>query len=448
MDNIITLFEQRAYPYPVRGITASDPLLEILDRLNQNAGKEFIRLERKGIRTTQFVGVIQAGESTIQILPKIDCDPDAAAESVVGSASYDRESVSAARNFLHLLTLCLDIKLHNQSIASLGSNRSTWLELLTRLFAVELLTQLQQGFHQDYVRRDELLPYVRGRWNIARQFSRQPNLTRGLDVSYDDYLPDNLLNQVFLYAIDRLLRITRDIQNRQMLADLESWLQPVRLPMQLSSIDLEQIHFNRLNERFLPAFELARLFLGGLTIQLMAGGQRAYAFVFDMDQLFEQFVASLLQTRSRFILPEEWQGLPIELQGGTVKKHLVLPMPQPESPMFLLKPDIILGFPDQPQLIIDTKNKALPLKNSYRAVSEDDAYQMLAYATQFNCRSILLLYPHTYGAEIFNPKLLMFEQSSIRLFVATLNLHQPLNKLSPLIQELRTIMYSIFQQVD
>lgn len=153
---------------------------------------------------------------------------------------------------------------------------------------------------------------MRGRWNITRQFARQPNLTQGLDVSYDDYLPDTFLNQVFRLAVDRLQVITRDTQNRQMLADLDSWLEHVRLPMQISFTDLDQIHFNRLNERFLPAFELAQLLLEGLTVKLLAGGQRAFAFVFDMDRLFEQFIASFLQTYSRLILPEEWRDLPIE----------------------------------------------------------------------------------------------------------------------------------------
>ncbi len=318
-----------------------------------------ICLERKGLRATQFAGVIQAGGRTIQILPKIDCDPEANTEAVVGSASYERAAVSASQNFLHLLTHARHLKLHNQSLASLSTNRGTWLEMLTRLFAVELLTQLQQGFHQDYVRREDLLPYVRGRWNVARQFSRQPNLTQGLDVSYDDYLPDTLLNRVFRLAVDRLQRVTRDTQNRQILADLESWLQPVHLPAQLSSVDLDHIEFNRLNERFYPAFQLARLLLEGLTVQLLAGGQRAFAFVFDMDRLFEQFIASFLQTYSRLILPEEWRDLPIELQGSISKRHLVLPMPLPEKPMFPSKPDILLGLPGQPNLIIDTKNKAL-----------------------------------------------------------------------------------------
>jgi 5-methylcytosine-specific restriction enzyme subunit McrC len=215
-----------------------------------------------------------------------------------------------------------------------------------------------------------------------------------------------------------------------------------------SLADLDQVKFNRLNERFYPAFQLARLLLEGLTVQLLAGGQHALAFVFDMDRLFEQFVASFLQTYSRRILPENWRDLPIELRGGLTKRYMVQPTPVSEKPMFPLQPDILLGLPGLPNLIIDTKNKSLPLKQSYRAVAEGDAYQMLAYATQFRCPGILLLYPHTLGAEVFSPRMLMIEQTPIRLFVATLNLHQPLNQISPLIQELRNILYSIFLQID
>ncbi len=448
MNSLITLFERQAVSYQVLGLTANDPFLETLERLNQSSGRELIRLERNRLRATQFVGVIQAGGYTIQILPKIDCDPDADAEAIIGSAAYGRAATSAAQNFLHLLIHARQLKLHNQSVATLNTNRGAWLEMLTRLFAVELLTQLQQGFHQDYVRREDQLPYVRGHWNIVRQFSRQPNLAQGLDVSYDDYLPDTLLNRVFRLAVDKLQQITRDTQNRQMLADLEGWLQPVKLPAALNQSDLNQVIFNRLNERFRPAFQLAQMLLQGLTVQLLAGGQRATAFVFDMDRLFEEFVAGFLQTYRQRILPRDWHGLPIELQGGEAKKHLVRPSPPSQRPMFLLEPDILIGLPGLPKLIIDTKNKSLPLKRSYRAVAESDAYQMLAYATQFRCPNILLLYPHTLGAEKFIPKPLVVEQSPIRLFVATLNLHQPLNQITPLIQQFRDIFYSISLQID
>jgi 5-methylcytosine-specific restriction enzyme subunit McrC len=104
------------------------------------------------------------------------------------------------------------------------------------------------------------------------------------------------------------------------LADLDNWLQPVQLVLQLGAVDLDRVAFTRLNERFYPAFQMARLLLEGQTVQLLADGQRAFAFVFDMDRLFEQFVANLLHTHGRRIFPEAWQEIFIEFQGGKTRK--------------------------------------------------------------------------------------------------------------------------------
>lgn len=55
--NVITIFERQVIPYQALGLQGSDPLLESLDHLNQNVGKELIRLERNGLRALQYVGV-------------------------------------------------------------------------------------------------------------------------------------------------------------------------------------------------------------------------------------------------------------------------------------------------------------------------------------------------------------------------------------------------------
>src|SRR5688572_16804906 len=115
VDKLITIFERQSVSYEELGLTANDPLLEALDILNTNSGNELIRIERNGLRAKQFVGVIQVGGYTIQILPKIDFDPEANTNAFVGSASYERAATSAAQNFLYLLTFARGIKLHNQS---------------------------------------------------------------------------------------------------------------------------------------------------------------------------------------------------------------------------------------------------------------------------------------------------------------------------------------------
>ena len=447
MEHVITLFEQQSIPYEYLGVKPDDPLLGRLEKIIQSSGNELLTLERKALRANQYVGVIAAGEYSIQILPKIDCDPEANHEATPGSISYERAATSAAQNFLHLLTHAYQIKLHNQTLASISVQRGSWLELLTRLFAIELMTQLQLGFHQDYVQKDDLYPYIRGRWNIIRQFSSHPNLMGGLDVTFDEYLPDTNLNRIFRYVVNVLQQITRDQNNRQLLSELESWLQSVHLTYLINKSDLDKIDFNRLNDRFFPAFELASLLIKGLSVKLMSGGQRAYAFVFNMDDLFQKLVGNILKSYIHRIASEDVLDLTVELADEGNKKHLAtLQTPRFEK-LFLLKPDIIMKASGIPKMIIDTKNKALPCVDTYRKVSESDVYQMISYASQYNCPIVLLLYPHTLGGEFYPPGLIKINNTPINIFYASLNLHQSLEKINTLIQDLRIIFSSINQQV-
>jgi 5-methylcytosine-specific restriction enzyme subunit McrC len=442
--NVMTLFERQSIPYETLGLAAGDPLLDTLDQLNQRQGKEIIGLERRKIRATQHVGVIQAGDRLIQILPKIDYDPSGNSEAPTGSYSQEQAAKSATRNFLYLLNHARKLDLKNQPLASLHAGRGTWLEMLTSLFAIELKTQLQQGFQLDYVRREDSLPYVRGRWNISRQFSRQPNLAQGLDVSYDDYSPDTLLNRIFHFAVNRLSQITSDPQIRQMLVNLNNWLDPVDLVGNISLSDLNRVEFNRLNERFQPAFQLARLFLEGQTVQLLAGGQRAFAYVFDMDKLFEQFVQNVLMTHARRILPEAWKDCLIEAQGSKSNKYMIQPPLPGEKSLLHLEPDLMLAIPGgSPVLILDTKNKALPKSQPYRDLERADVYQMFAYANRFHCPSALLLYPRMLGASNDIPFCLQVAEHPVRLYLATLDLHQPLDHLDRLIHDMHSILENI-----
>lgn len=447
MEHVITLFERQSIPYEYLGVKPHDPLLELLEKIIQSSGNELLTLERKALRANQYVGVIAAGDYSIQILPKIDCDPESNHEASPGSISYERAATSASQNFLHLLTHAYQIKLHNQTLASISAQPGSWLELLTRLFSIELMTQLQLGFHQDYVQKDDLYPYIRGRWNIIRQFSNHPNLMGGLDVTFDEYLPDTNLNRIFRYVVYALQQITRDQNNRRLLSELENWLQPVHLSYLINKSDLDKIEFNRLNDRFFPAFEFASLLLNGMSVKLMSGSQRAYAFVFNMDDLFQKLVGNILKLYIHRIASEDVLNLTVELAEEGNKKYLAtLQTPRIEN-LFLLKPDIIMKASGIPKMIIDTKNKALPCVDAYRKVSESDVYQMNSYASQYNCPSVLLLYPHTLGGEFYQPGLIKINNTPINIFYASLNLHQSLEKINPLIQDLRIIFSSINQQI-
>jgi 5-methylcytosine-specific restriction enzyme subunit McrC len=124
-------------------------------------------------------------------------------------------------------------------------------------------------------------------------------------------------------------------------------------------------------------------------LQLRAGHFQTFSFLLDMNDLFERFVAGFLRRHRVQSLPPSLQDCEILTQGKGVTRWLAQTQPNGGRPVFRLKPDILFrqrGSQRVP-LIVDTKYK------THDRVKESDAYQMLAYATRYQCNELLLLYP-------------------------------------------------------
>src|SRR6266540_2076643 len=147
----ITLFEHQSRAYSEIGL--SERVLAELERLNALAGQEILRLGRKELRANSLVGVIRAGDVTIEILPKIDWTPSGSLQPT-GHGSSPEDPVpgqrkkrsapassegaaadTATRNLLTMLAYAYNLPIHELENASLGIQTTSWIELLTRLFA-------------------------------------------------------------------------------------------------------------------------------------------------------------------------------------------------------------------------------------------------------------------------------------------------------------------------
>ena len=347
---------------------------------------------------------------------------------------------SAMRNLLVMLSVACDLPLRAQDHAHLHSESGDWLEILTRLFALELHRQFQAGLPHEYITIEDRLPVIRGRWLVGQQIARHAHNHTRFDVSYDEFSPDTSLNRVFARTVDALWRLTQDPLNRRLLLDLRTWLvdcQPHRESLQR---DLTKVQFTRLNERFRPAFNIATLFWEQRLVQLSSGDHPAFAFVFDMNRLFEDYIGHFLQRYQKRILPLEWQDGQVVLQAKGQRLHLaerVSPDQLSTKPIFDLKPDILLVSPAGiPYMIGDTKYKRLSPNATDGGVSEKDAYQMLVYASRWKCPHTLLLYP---ASTAYTNRFLLRVNSSgeIKIAVAELSLQRPLENPDALIEELR-----------
>ena len=159
-------------------IHGDDNRSEIISGLNSSLGKEIISLRRKGIKATQFVGVVRVGEVTLQILPKIDYHSQGDADAPLHSNSYDKASSSATTNLLFLLSYAQDLHVYEKDIASLSHQSMDWFEFLTHLLALDLHRLMQRGLAHNYILIEDTLPVMRGRWrNRLRATSRSSNGT-------------------------------------------------------------------------------------------------------------------------------------------------------------------------------------------------------------------------------------------------------------------------------
>ncbi|MBE0410926.1 MAG: hypothetical protein IBX69_14495 [Anaerolineales bacterium] len=432
----ITMFEHQYRTFHELGINADHHLMEGLDQLNQNTGRDLVVLLRKGIKATQFVGVMRVADTTLQILPKIDYGVNSDPDKPIDTQPHRNAALSATHNLLYMLSYTQHLRIHEQDIVALGKQKSDWLELLTRLLAADLHRLMQRGLVHNYIQVEDSLPVMRGRWLLEQQLIRQPHVKHRFDVRYDEFSPDILLNQVFCYVVDFLQYQTRNNENRRLLMDLGEWLAPVQNPAMLTSSKLDQVLFTRLNDRYLPAFNLARMFIENTTMTLSAGKMLNFAFVFDMNLLFEEFVASFLQRHRQSIFPHGWGNLQFRIQSKGEATYLARRSPDNAS-VFKLVPDVVLhNLSGVPLVILDTKYKTLLPEQRKLGVSEGDFYQMLAYLTRMNCDHGLILYPQVSTGQTFR-QLFQIESRSERILVATINLHQPIERTTALIHEFK-----------
>ncbi len=418
-----TLYEYQSMSYQAMGIGVNHAFVEALEALNVQYGADLIQVKRHGIQATQYVGMIQSRHGSLNILPKVDRDIDG--------------EQAAVRNLITMLCYAYDLPLSAQSDASLKTGQGSWFEVLTGLFAQQLYDQLRQGIERVYVTIEERSPALKGRWLLEQQLTRHPHIRHAFDVRYDDFMSDTPLNRVFRYVTELLIGVSRAAKNQRLLAEIQTLLEPVTLSPRITSEDLNHIIFTRLNERFYPAFQIARLLIESMTQVMQSGAAPLTAFVFDMNVLFESFVARFLAKHWREIAGKSHKSFSVQAQMQG-EKTLYLAQREDHAPAFKLIPDLLLrDSQHQVSLVMDTKYKRLDASTRKLEISQGDVYQMLAYANRFGCSRVLLLYPSNQG-QVIDSKFSILN-SEITIDVRTINVHQQLHNTPILIGDFRRI---------
>ena len=119
---------------------------------NEKVRKEYYRILNKGIQFTNYVGVIQAGNLTIEILPKTDRNRTTAAN--ISIDELDSENGKQLQNWhtvlLQMLKECKLLKVHHVDYANLNLKSNSILEIYIQIFLTEAEVLLHEGLVKKY----------------------------------------------------------------------------------------------------------------------------------------------------------------------------------------------------------------------------------------------------------------------------------------------------------
>jgi 5-methylcytosine-specific restriction enzyme subunit McrC len=284
-------------------------------------------------------------------------------------------------------------------------------------FSWHALRTIEHGALRGYVNVEEQLRGVRGRIRFGDQIARSAALPIPVEVSYDDYTADVVENRILKGATIALLRLPRLpslarrrlLKIRAVLDEVSDLARPreVRMPL-----------FTRLNERYRPALRLAELILRASSLEASRGSVASIAFVFDMNRVFEDFLAVSLRESLRR------HGGEVRLQAtGWLDRDASVPV----------RPDVTWWAEGSPRAVIDAKYKAL----GSSGMRNEDAYQMLAYCTALGLDRGYLVYA---AGGIERERTVEVRNSPCRICVRTVDVEQPpqsvLGQVANLVEEL------------
>jgi len=305
----------------------------------------YFKQDWKKVKAQQYCGIINYDNTDYYILPKI----------------ADHENKKNLDIFIYMLIYAHDIKVKNEDLSnSLNLKSNNILEVFIQMFAKNLFAQFQKGTYKEYITKQDNLTTLRGKYLINENLKH--NFTKNkIYCEYDEFSEDNELNQFFLYAIKTFMKYTK---NKKLLKQCELVLNEVtKREFDINNLN---ISFNRLNNRFKDSFEFALLLLKK-SIPSFAKDKKGFAFLFDMNVLFEKFMGKIIH--------ESHDN--VEIPKGTKKFGELY-----------LKPDIIVNSKN---LIIDCKYKKI---KDNEIAKRDDRYQMYVYANNYeNINTTMLLYP-------------------------------------------------------
>jgi 5-methylcytosine-specific restriction enzyme subunit McrC len=343
--------------------------LDALLRFNDRTSQRYFQVGHDRITVGHHVGYVEVGRLAIEILPKVD-----------RAAARGADTRPWRTALLRMLSSATGMQLEAPDQASQRAGRSTLVELVAVRFVSELERLLREGLARGYREDESNSTTFRGRL-LVRQNLRE-NMARDdrFYVRHVTFDADTLLNRILWETLCLLGTRRLSASTSSRVAACRATFPDVQ-GLRVTDATFAHLPSGRSGARYHDALLLARLLLAEHAPELRAGSAPVFALLFDMEVLWERYVAAAFRKLANARLRIRTQLSHSFWRSGPSRRRV--------------KPDIVVedAATSRVLLIADTKWKLI----EDGLPGDDDLKQMFVYNELFDAPRSVLLYPTVGG---------------------------------------------------
>lgn len=360
----IQVFEHKQLQIGEQGFMQSH--WEALGWYNEKHGGCFFTLTPKGVKFNQYVGVIQVGNITIEVLPKIS-------QTVESGDKAKWQKV-----LIDMLRECRWMQVYAQDKASLRFKPNSILEAYLELLVRECEDIVRAGLVKKYRSIESNCTALKGKLLFGKQIQHNLVHKEHFYTQHQVYDRENIFNQVLLKALKLIPIISQSPFLKDRVYSLLLSF-PELDDIKVTASTFEKLVFNRKTIRYQEAIEIAAMLLLNYRPDISTGNNHVLAILFDMNDLWEEYICRQIFKNK----PANW----------IVKKQNSKGFWRADGSNYskTIRPDIVIyNSLNKKRLILDTKWK-LPENN---VPADADLKQMFVYNEYWNGLNAFLVYPN------------------------------------------------------
>jgi 5-methylcytosine-specific restriction enzyme subunit McrC len=305
------------------------------------------------LQAKSYVGTIQTKSGyLIEILPKI---------------YNERKEDNSKEIFINLLRMLYKLPSYKHiNKANLQSDKMPILEIFISMFLEEVGVIIKKGIKSDYIPKENNENFLKGKLYINEQIKRNYIHKERFYVGYDEYSPNRAENKLIKSTLKYLLNISSSFENirrtRMYLEHMYGVDYSVNIDRDFRLANTK----TRGMEHYSNALVWSRIFLKKESFSTYSGKTVAFAILYPMEKLFENYIEHLLINNEK-----NCQVIPQSGETVFVKKSS-------NNKLFGVRPDFILKQEDEIKVVADAKWKII--NNDDNSFSQSDFYQLFAYS--------------------------------------------------------------------